>query len=84
MIDEAGVGEGAPIKSGTVSAEAGVSTRVDFTTPFTSLPNVVLTPMVSAWIAYLLLVTQSYFKFQNNGTSGSRIFHWIATSAGNN
>jgi len=83
MIDAAGGGNGANIKSGVSNTPAGTTKQVNFVTPFPSNPRVVIASYMTDRDVWVTQVTTDYFKWWNNETSKEAIIHWIATTAGN-
>lgn len=70
------------IKSGVSVGAKGAVAQVDFGTAFSAVPRVVITDWngVDAW---LVEVTASYFKWENDSKQADVTIHWIATDVGN-
>jgi hypothetical protein len=79
-------GSGAPIKSGVVNLGAGLTAAVTFTTPFPTVPHVVVTSQIAntdtscTYSAHN--VTTSGFTLRGAGNPAGNVV-WIATTAGN-
>lgn len=79
-------GAGAPIKSGLVNLTAGGSANVSFTTPFASVPQVVVLSQINnadtscTYSAHS--VTANGFTLRGAGNPAGNVA-WIATTAGN-
>jgi hypothetical protein len=82
----AGGGSGPAVKSGLVNLGAGATAAVTFTTPFASVPQVVVTSQVSnadtSCTYSAFNVTTGGFSLRGAGNPAGNVA-WMATTAGN-